>query len=80
LDDALGKIRLPVIFFGSTGMGSQFLMHGIHSASLLSGGTPELHVLEGWGHLDILVAEEAARRVYAPLLAWIEAIKGQFGE
>ncbi len=72
LDDSLGEVELPVIFFGSSGMGSEFLLNGIHSAALLAGGKAEIHLLEGWGHLDILVANEAPEKVFKPLLTWLE--------
>jgi len=60
-----------VIFFGSTGMGPDFLLHGIASAAHCAGRRAEIHVLEGHGHLDILVGEASRSEVFEPTLDWI---------
>ncbi|MCH9649816.1 MAG: alpha/beta hydrolase [Deltaproteobacteria bacterium] len=71
IDDGWRELEIPVIFFGSTGMGNDFLLHGISSASQASGNRAEIHVLEGHGHLDILVGEHSKDQVYEPILRWI---------
>ena len=76
IDDGWGQVKIPVIFFGSTGMGPNFLLHGIASAAECAGPKPEIHVLEGYGHLDILVSEKAQRDIYQPILAWIDSLLG----
>jgi pimeloyl-ACP methyl ester carboxylesterase len=72
-DDGWADLRKPVIFFGSTGMGSQFLLGGVHSAAHVGGPGAQIHVLEGYGHLDVLVAEDARADVFEPLLEWLRA-------
>lgn len=72
VDDGWSELRKPVIFFGSTGMGSEFLLGGVHSAAHVGGPRAQIHVLEGYGHLDVLVAEEARQEVFEPLLEWLQ--------
>jgi pimeloyl-ACP methyl ester carboxylesterase len=71
VDDNFGKWTVPVIFFGSTGMGADFLMNGIYSAAKSGSKDVTLNVLERYGHLDIMVGEKARADVFEPTLAWI---------
>lgn len=71
VDDGWAELRKPVLFFGSTGMGAEFLLGGVHSATHVGGPRAQIHVLEGYGHLDVLVAEEAQGEVFEPLLEWL---------
>ena len=76
LDDAWGELSLPVLYFGATGMGTRFLLNGIYSAGESGSEDVTLHVLEGYGHLDVLVGENAAREVFEPTLRWIRERSG----
>lgn len=71
LDDAWGELAVPVLYFGATGMGPEWILDGIWS--VVRSGSPDvsLHVLEGWGHLDVLVGERARAEVFEPTSAWI---------
>ena len=71
VDDNFGKWTVPVLFFGSTGMGADFLMNGIYSAAKSGSKDVTLNVLERYGHLDIMVGEKARADVFEPTLAWI---------
>jgi len=71
VDDNFGKWTVPVLFFGSTGMGADFLLNGIYSAAKSGSKDVTLNVLEGYGHLDIVVGEKARGDVFEPTLAWI---------
>ncbi len=76
IDDGWAELDLPVLYFGSTGMqrllGPRWLLDGIHSAAEAGGKDFTIHVLEGYGHLDVLVGESARADVFEPTLAWIE--------
>jgi hypothetical protein len=71
LDDAWGEMKTPVLYFGSTGMGGDFLLNGIYTAS--KSGSPDvtLNVLENYGHLDVIVGDRARAEVFEPTLLWI---------
>lgn len=71
LDDGWGKLRQPVLYFSSTGMGPDWQANVAHSARASGSPRVEGHVLEGYGHLDVLVAESARQQVYQPLLDWL---------
>lgn len=77
IDDAWAELELPVLYFGSTGMqqlvGSRWLLDGIHSAAEAGGKDFTVHVLEGYGHLDVLVGESARTDVFEPALTWLNA-------
>lgn len=77
IDDGWAELEVPVLYFGSTGMrrpfGVRWLLDGIHSAAEAGGSDYEIHVLEGYGHLDVLVGESARADVFEPTLAWIES-------
>lgn len=71
IDDGWGKWQVPVIYFGSTGMGADFILNGIYSAGKNGSKDVTLNVLEGFGHLDVVVGEKARAQVFEPALAWI---------
>ncbi len=73
LDDRWGEQRTPILYFGATGLGPRWILDGIYSAAHSGTSDIELHVLEGYGHLDVLVGERAADEVFAPLVAWVRA-------
>ncbi|MEE9279830.1 MAG: hypothetical protein V3V67_06610, partial [Myxococcota bacterium] len=71
VDDAWGELAVPVLFFGTTGMGPRFLLSGIYSAVEAGSRDVSIHVLENHGHLDVLVGESGRRDVFEPVLSWI---------
>jgi hypothetical protein len=71
LDDGWATLRKPVILFASTGIGPDFLGHEIASAGHVGRQDTEIHVLERFGHLDVLVGETVVEDVYQPLLNWL---------
>ncbi len=74
VDDTWGSFEIPVIYFGTTGMNSEFLLSGIYSASHSGSEDVSIHVLENYGHLDVLVGEKAREEVYDPIHDWIQRI------
>jgi hypothetical protein len=73
VDDRWGELSLPILYFGATGMGTEWLLDGIHSAGASGSKDVTIHVLERYGHLDVIVGEQARRDVFEPMLAWILA-------
>lgn len=73
VDDRWGELTLPVLYFGATGMGAEWILDGVYSSVKSGSEDVEIHVLEGWGHLDVLVGEHAAAEVFAPTAKWIGA-------
>jgi alpha-beta hydrolase superfamily lysophospholipase len=77
IDDGWSSLQTPVLYFGSTGMqlfqNGSWLMNGIFSAAKAGGKDFTIHILEGYGHLDVLVGENARAEVFEPILKWIEA-------
>ncbi len=71
LDDHFGETDLPVLYFGSGNMGPDALLNGIYSAANLGGRDVSIHVLENYGHLDVLFAYDAQEEVYAVMLDWL---------
>ena len=71
VDDAWGELAVPVLFFGTTGMGPRFLLSGIYSAVEAGSRDVSIHVLENHGHLDVLVGESSRQDVFNPVLSWI---------
>ena len=71
IDDLWGEMKTPVLYFGCTGMGGEWLLNGIYSAD--KSGSPDvtLNVLERYGHLDVIVGERARADVFEPTSAWI---------
>ncbi len=72
LDDAWGEFEMPVIYFGSTGMGERFSGGGVYSARESGSDDVTIHMLEGYGHLDVLVGEGSREAVFSPALEWLE--------
>jgi thioesterase domain-containing protein len=62
---------VPVLAFASTRLGPAWVERVRASAEAWGGRTATVRVLEGYGHLDVLVARRAARDVYAPTLVWL---------
>ena len=73
LDDLWGEMKTPILYFGNARMPGDWLLNGIYSAQ--KSGSPDvtLNVLEGYGHLDILISDHARREVFEPTLAWIKS-------
>jgi len=71
IDDAWGELSLPVLYFGATGMGPEWILDGIYSAVQSGSDDVTLHVLEGYGHLDVLVGERASAEVFEPTADWL---------
>jgi hypothetical protein len=72
IDDAWGELEVPVLYFGTTRMGSRWILDGIYTAVRSGGEDVTLHVLEDHGHLDLLVGERAVEDVFEPLLEWLK--------
>ena len=73
IDDRWGELELPILYFGATNMGADWLLDGIYSALKSGSSDVEIHVLEDYGHLDVLVGDLAREDVFEPFLAWIRA-------
>ncbi len=73
LDDLWGEMKMPILYFGNARMPGDWLLNGIYSAQ--KSGSPDvtIHVLEGYGHLDVLVSEQAKREVFEPMFGWIKS-------
>ena len=75
-DDGWTRLDKPVLYFGATGMrhwlDGRWLLAGIHSAIEAGGDDFTIHVLEEYGHLDVLVGDKARAEVFEPTLEWIE--------
>lgn len=76
LDDRWGSLTMPVVVFAGTGMGGDFLLNSLYSAHRSGSKDVTFHVLERYGHLDVLVGDRAHVEVYEPLLEWIRARAG----
>lgn len=73
LDDLWGEMKTPILHFGNARMPGDWLLNGIYSAQ--KSGSPDvtINVLEGYGHLDVLISDHARRDVFEPTLAWIKS-------
>jgi len=73
LDDLWGEMKMPILYFGNARMPGDWLLNGIYSAQ--KSGSPDvtINVLEGYGHLDVLISDHARREVFEPTLAWIRS-------
>jgi pimeloyl-ACP methyl ester carboxylesterase len=73
VDDLWGEMKTPILYFGNARMPGDWLLNGIYSAQ--KSGSPDvtINVLEGYGHLDVLVGDHARREVFEPALAWIRS-------
>ncbi|MFH1654727.1 MAG: alpha/beta hydrolase [Pseudomonadota bacterium] len=76
LRENLGKVDIPIIVFASQmwtdalGMNFEWKAMG---PTLIKSTDREYHLLEGFGHLDVLIGEDAKEFVYQPLYDWLEA-------
>jgi len=68
--ERLAGSKIPVLAFASTNIGPQWTA-GVKGGAALTGAAPQVIVLPGWGHLDVLCGTQAQARVYAPALAWL---------
>lgn len=71
LDDRWGSLKTPVLLYASTGMGGDWLLNAIYSADKSGSTDVTLNVLERYGHLDVIVGEQARHDVYEPTLQWL---------
>lgn len=71
VDDLWGEMKTPVLYFGNARMPNDWLLNGIYSAQKSGSSDVQMHVLDGYGHLDVLVGDHARRDVFEPSLAWI---------
>ncbi|MGE0453226.1 MAG: hypothetical protein AB7O37_01400 [Vicinamibacteria bacterium] len=71
IDDLWGELKTPVLSFSSSGMGGDWLLSGLYSAEKSGSSDVTLHLLERYGHLDVLVGESARRDVFEPALEWL---------
>jgi hypothetical protein len=69
-------MTVPILAFTSTGMGADWQANIRHSAEASGSKDVTVHVLQDYGHLDVLVAEEAPRTVFQPVLDWVTARAG----
>jgi pimeloyl-ACP methyl ester carboxylesterase len=76
LDDGWGEMTVPILAFTSTGMGADWQANIRHSAEASGSKDVTVQVLQNYGHLDVLVAEEAPRTVFQPVLDWVTARAG----
>lgn len=72
-DDAWGEMNVPILAFSSTNMGETWIANVEHSAKASGSSDVTVSRLERYGHLDVLIGEDAATRVFEPVLAWIKA-------
>ncbi len=73
LDDLWGRFETPILVFASTGMGGDWVINALYSAAHSGSKDVTLNVLERYGHLDVLVGEQAATEVFEPTWQWIKA-------
>lgn len=71
VDDLWGEMKTPVLYFGNARMPNDWLLNGIYSAQKSGSADVQMRVLDGYGHLDVLVGDHARRDVFEPSLAWI---------
>jgi pimeloyl-ACP methyl ester carboxylesterase len=70
-DDLWGEMKTPILNFTCTGMGGDWILNSVYSADKSGSLDVTLHVLERYGHLDVIVGERARAEVFEPALAWI---------
>lgn len=73
LDDLWGEMKIPILYFGNARMPGDWLLNGIYSAQKSGSQDVTLNVLEGYGHLDVLISDHARRDVFEPTLSWIRS-------
>ena len=72
IDDHFGQMELPIIYFGAANMGAEYILSGIYSAAESGSRDITLHLLEGYGHADVLVANSAKEDVYHVIEEWLK--------
>lgn len=72
LDDLWGRFETPILLFAGTGMGGDWVINAIHSAVHSGSKDVTFNVLERYGHLDVLVGENAVQDVFEPVEQWIK--------
>lgn len=75
-DDHIKDINVPLLAFQSTGMGPQFQIAGLYTAGLIKNPDLTLHVLEGFGHLDVVAGEKSQDLVFTPIAQWLDKRTG----
>ena len=73
VDDVWGELKMPILYFGNARMPGDWLLNGIYSAQKSGSADVTINVLEGYGHLDVLVSDHARRDVFEPTVAWIKS-------
>lgn len=71
IDDDWGELDLPILAFSSSGMGTDWVMGAFYSATASGSQDVTLHLLEGYGHLDVIAGEHARQEVFEPTLEWM---------
>lgn len=71
IDDHFGAMEISVLYFGAGQFGAESLLGGIYSASRSGSKDVTVHVLENYGHLDVLFAHNAPEDVYQVIVDWI---------
>ena len=77
LDDHFGNMTLPILYFGSTGMGTENALRGVYSATRSGSKDVTLNLLEGYGHVDVLVASRARYEVFDVIEQWLKRLSEQ---
>ncbi len=67
---------LPVLAFSSGRLGPAWHERVAADARRFGGGGAVVKDLPGWGHLDVLVAKDAARQVFEPVRAFVSGDRG----
>ena len=72
----LGRINIPIVVFASsewtTAVGMEFAWKAL-GPTLIKNTDKTYILLDGFGHLDILVGEQSQNLVFLPLYNWLEA-------
>ncbi|MFY0563866.1 hypothetical protein ACN28E_08470 [Archangium lansingense] len=68
-DDHLGQVKVPVLYVGAAGGTGG---HGVHSLSLLGSTDVSTHLVPGYGHADLFLANGAQSAVWARILDWVQ--------
>ncbi len=71
-DDRWGELAAPMLVFASSGMGPEWVLGAFFSAVESGSRDVTLHLLEGYGHLDVLVGKRVRDEVFEPTLQWIQ--------
>jgi hypothetical protein len=72
LDDHYGAMSLPILAFASGNFGEGMLSSTVYSAKNSGSKDVTILKLEGYGHLDVLFADNAVKDVYQVVRKWIE--------